>query len=60
MNQQEMDELKKAIYGDKPVTTTNSRGIVESTPTPCAHDWGNIHDDHNGVYRCKKCGKYSA
>jgi Cu/Ag efflux protein CusF len=27
---------------------------------PCTHDWGNIHDDYHGVYRCKKCGKYSA
>lgn len=26
----------------------------------CPHDWGNIQDDWNGVYKCKKCGAYSA
>ena len=72
MTQQEMDELQKAIYGDKPMTTSNSRGPIDSLPVvvckidlpevkpPCVHDWGSVYDDYNGVYKCKKCGKYSA
>lgn len=26
-------------------------------PIPCAHDWD---EGHNGVSKCKVCGKYSA
>jgi len=79
MTFEEMDELQKAIYGDKPMTTSNSRGPIDSLPVVlgkmdpslldnmnrdphrnCYHDWGNVYDDYNGVYKCKKCGKYSA
>lgn len=34
--------------------------VLPEVEPPCTHDWGNPGDDWNGVYRCKKCGKYSA
>lgn len=44
---------------DRNSTIVESKGKPIEV-VPCYHDWGNIYDDYNGVYKCKKCGKYSA
>ena len=58
MTPEERASYKQAKVDSLPVVV--GKIDLPEVKVPCAHDWGGIHDDHNGVYRCKKCGKYSA
>lgn len=65
------DLLRRISEGESPLTPEQAADVIlevvnenydlkkELTPAPipCAHDWD---EGHNGVSKCKVCGKYSA
>lgn len=61
MTPEERESYKQAKADSLPVVLGKIEIVEQEKPrVNCYHDWGNIGDDWNGVYKCKKCGKYSA